>query len=160
MPIEEFKIRSKDVQEVLTTPPKLAILWGNTLIISIFCAFLVLLSEYNTPINEFINCKIVSVSKTTLDKEVQLHLLLSTALKGNLNSGTQLHLIIMQPGNANSGKLSVLLVTQNSYGNKMDVIVRGNANKSYGEGMYGVLVVKTGDISILRLFVNKIMSRL
>lgn len=62
---DNYQLRSKDVQEVLSTPPRVRILWGNSLIILAIGIFLTFLAFYRISYDQEYPFKVLSYETLT-----------------------------------------------------------------------------------------------
>jgi hypothetical protein len=50
MPVSKYEIRSEEVQQLMSRPPHLLILWGNTFLLVLVIASLFLLNRFSLPV--------------------------------------------------------------------------------------------------------------
>ncbi len=93
MPKDQYSLRSKEVQEVLSTPPRRVIFWGNIIILCCFIIFLIVLDNVKMPIKIRLDGEITNVYKEGSESEIQV--LANTSLIHKLRAGDQVRIIYL-----------------------------------------------------------------
>ncbi len=74
------QIRSKEVQEMLTSPPNLLILWGNIFIIVFLLCFIFMLDIYRVPVSTQLPFKTISIRTDPIKRKIYLNVYFNTPI--------------------------------------------------------------------------------
>ena len=162
-----YQLRSRDVQEVLNTPPKLYILWGNTIIVGLLIVFLIMLKTYQVPVESTLPFRVSKIDPAQKDT-VNIYIYITTPISMDYKP-RYVELNINQYSTLGAGKVRAAVKSVNPGDNticlrllsdKSNFIISDTGNKlRIMEGMFGTLESKSGSISLLKLFLNKLTNR-
>lgn len=150
----KYELRSQEVQEVLSTPPRFLTFWGNVLVVVVLATGLFFLSRYRVAQTIWVPVRTIEVNGNTalvVDTSFAEQIKVQQKLKietrpGNITiEGTITEII--DTTISNSSKL-VLLLTEISSGNFTD-------KTALSRGMNGEAKIRISEQSLLDLFISK-----
>ena len=169
MPINDYSIRSKEVQEVLSNPPKKYITWGTVIIILLFCSFLCLLNFYDVPNNSQLPFKVTESRLNSTKDSILLKLFLNTAAPENLINSKNVNLIFNENLSFHYGKVDAIIKDVNldsnfatvSIASKKNGGIKTQSNQTIfiSTAIFGIIEFKSGSTSMLKLFVKRQIRR-
>lgn len=163
MPRKQINTRSKGVNEVLSTPPRFYIVWGNSLIILLLFIALYGMNLYKLPVIshlQVVNGKFYPESRL-VEKTLTVHVQSYIPIRLNTKVAT-LNLESFEKGNP--VKLAVLAHIANidRQHNNLELYFNKNnqpPSKIAANSFSGQVAVTTDSITLYRLFVNKMFSQ-
>lgn len=168
MPKNQYNIRSKDVQEMLTNPPKTAILWGNTIIIGLFFVFLYGLSLYRVPKTSRLQFQIIGITSLTSSDTPSMRLRVYGKMPAEINGKFKLKLKFDQNNLNRSVTMDAVIIEKDMTQGQIIVQVKSNRSDRvagvdyrtivFSKGMFGIAEFATGSVPLLKLFVHKMLN--
>lgn len=154
MPSEnKYEIRSQEVQEVLSTPPRFLTLWGNLIVIGALAAGFLLLGRYKV-------MRTVKVPVQIANVNGKVGLIVDPALSGQVKVNQQLKLQTGRDSFVYGSIAGVFDTTIAGSSKKCLMFAAHSSDHFFGNpvwngGTYSQAEIQTGETTFLRLFLSK-----
>jgi uncharacterized membrane protein YcaP (DUF421 family) len=157
MPLKsKYEIRSPEVQEVLSTPPRFLIFWGNTLVIVLLLVGILFLNRYKIIQKTNVPAQIIETNGT-------LAVIVDSAFSGQIKANQKVKLKTKDNTVITEGSIKAMIDTTINK-NRMTYITLTDysSNNLLHESTLNDLInsvaeIQIGEESLLHLFVSKIL---
>jgi hypothetical protein len=150
-PKNKYELRSQEVQEVLSTPPRFLTHWGTALVIVVLLAGIFILSQYKI-------AQTIKVPAEVIETNGKLVVMIDSALAIPITLGQPLKIISKMGTITIEGSIAQIIDTTINMGAKKFLLLSENSSNifpgklSLAAGMKGEAEIQIAKQSLLQLF--------
>jgi hypothetical protein len=165
----KYEIRSKDVQEIMKSPPKRLLLLGNLVVVFVLSSFLILANNFKLPIKTILPCKILKIDSFAFGNKFLVELYVDISIPNNIDSNQNVVVKINDLLTSNYDNINAKILYVNHTLNIIKCIiiadnhiVLSNAGKILFliKDMRGIIEANTESVSVLKIFFSRMMKNI